>query len=358
METTNTSNQMSNTTVNPAEYLNLEEKQDIRLTSAELANLWSGFMSSSLKECVAKYLLAQVQDEEISGVLEYALHIARQHGQTISAIYQKEQHPLPRGFTDEDVNINAPRLFTDQFILSYMEFMAEIRINGYATALTMTARTDIRKYFTECLASAAELYNKTASVILAKGLYLRAPQIPIPDRVDFAKKRSFMTGFLGERRPLTSLEISHIFSRAKTNFLRKALFTGFAQVAKSEQVRDYMFRGRDIAIKQIEVLSSLLIKNGLPMPATWDSGVLQSTEAPFSDKLKLHNVRIFNAMEIGNLGKAISVGIRHDVAVTFTRLTAEVAKYSEDGVNILIDNAWLEEPPQAADPDALKRKMH
>lgn len=355
METTSNNTQIAPDIGMSAEQL--EHIQNVGLNSAELANLWANYMSSSLKEYVVKYFLDKVEDKEVRSVLEYALHIARQHIQTMTDIYKRENHPIPRGFNHEDVDLNAPRLFSDPFILSYIEYMAEIRINGYATALPMSARGDIRKYFTECMASAAELYNMTSSLMLSKGVYLRAPQIPIPEKVDFVKNQSFLTGFLGDRRPLSSIEISHIFARAKANSLRKTLLTGFAQVAKSKQIGDYMIRGKDIADKHIEVMVSLLAKNGLTMPATWDSGVMQTNVAPFSERLMSQNIRTFNAMEIGNYGKALSVSLRHDVAAVITRLLAEVGKYTEDGVNILIDNGWLEEPPQAADPEALG-KMH
>ncbi|HBV98684.1 MAG TPA: hypothetical protein DEF36_16835 [Desulfotomaculum sp.] len=336
----------------------LQTEQNIRLTSAELANLWAAYMNSSLKKSFMKFFLVKVEDTEIRSVMEYALHVAEKHLQILSEIYKLEKHPIPRGFTDQDVNLDAPSLFSDTFILTFVEYMAEIRLNGYVTALPMAARTDIREYFTESLASAAELYNRVSSVLLSKGVYIRAPYIPVPDHVDFVKKQNFMTGFLGKRRPISSIEISHIFSRIKTSSLRKSLFTGFSQVAKSEQVRQYMIRGREIAEKHIQILSSVMTENGLPVTMSWESGVLDSTIPPFSDRLMMQKIRNHNVVEMANYGKAITVLLRHDLSVTFVRLLAEFGNYTKDGVNILIDNGWLEEPPQAVNPDSLKKNMH
>lgn len=333
-----------------------EIEQNIRLTSAELANLWAAYMNSSIKKSFVKYFLAKVEDTEIRPVLEYALHVAEKHLQTISEIYRREKHPIPRGFNDQDVNLDAPRLFSDTFFLTFMEFMAEIRLNGYATALPMSARADIREYFTECLASAAELYNRVSSVMLSKGVYIRAPYIPVPGNVDFVQKQNFLTGFLGDRRPLTSIEISHLFSRIKTNSLKKSLFSGFSQVAKSEQVRRYMIRGQEIAAKHIKILSSVLLENHLPAPMAWDSGVMDSTISPFSDKLMMQKTRNYDLVEIGNYSKAFAASLRHDLTATFVRLMTEIGDYSEDGVNILIDNGWMEEPPLANYRDAPAKK--
>jgi hypothetical protein len=43
------------------------------------------------------------------------------------------------------------------------------------------------------------------------------------------------------------------------------------------------------------------------------------------------------------------------LAADYIRLTAEIAAFAEDGLNIMIDNGWLEQPPQATDRDKLAK---
>jgi hypothetical protein len=38
---------------------------------------------------------------------------------------------------------------------------------------------------------------------------------------------------------------------------------------------------------------------------------------------------------------------RHDVAVNYARLTTEFGLFGDDGSNIMIENKWMEQPPQA-----------
>jgi len=40
---------------------------------------------------------------------------------------------------------------------------------------------------------------------------------------------------------------------------------------------------------------------------------------------------------------------RRDLGAHYTRLTAEIATYADDGLEIMIKNNWLEQPPLAAD---------
>ncbi len=324
----------------------IEDERNVRLTSSELAGLWVSWMESSIKERIVTYFLKIVEDPDVQQILEYTLGIAKKHLRIISEIYSREKHSIPIGFTDDDVNLDAPRLFTDSFILSFLEEMVRSRLDGYSTVLQMCTRTDVRNYFTECVADPAEIYNRTVSVMLSKGLYIRPPYIPVPDKIDFTKEQKYLAGYLVKQRSLNSIEISHIFLGLQRNSLRKAMFIAYGQVAGSKQVKQYMVRGTDIANKHVEIFSTLLMKNDFPVSMNWDSGITDSKIAPFSDKLMMQQVRTSNAILIGAYGKASSV-VRHDILVDFLRLMAEIIKTSEDGLNILIENGWFEEPPQA-----------
>ncbi|MDD3654507.1 MAG: DUF3231 family protein [Desulfotomaculaceae bacterium] len=324
----------------------IKTEREVRLTSSELANLWASWMESSIKERIVQYFIKIVEDPDIKQALEYFLEVAKKHLKIISQIYAREKHPIPIGFTDEDVNLDAPRLFTDSLILYFLKDIAVVRLDGYSTALQMSVRSDVRKFFTECVADSAEMYNRTVSIMLSKGLNIRPPYIPVPEKVDFIKKQNYLAGYLGKQRTLNSIEISHIFLGLQKNLLRGAVFNGFGHVTASEQVKKYMVRGKKIANKHIKIFSSLLINNNLPVSMAWDSGVIDSNIAPFSDKLMMQQARVNNSVLIAAYWRAVPV-MRRDLGLDFTRLAAEVLKYLEDGFNILIENSWLEEPPQA-----------
>lgn len=324
----------------------IEEIEDNeRLTSSELANLWCSWMESSIKEQMVKYFLNIVEDQDIKNILEYTLGLAKKHLRIISEIYSKEKHPVPVGFTDGDVNLEAPRLFSDTFVLRFLEGMARIRLDGYSTALQMSTRPDVRRYFTECVADPAEIYNRTVSVMLSRGIYARPPFIQTAQEIEFAQKPGYLAGYFRKRRTLNSIEISHIFSSIQRNLLRMAMLKGFGQVARAEKVRQYMDKGRELANKHVEIFSTQLLQNGLPVSMPWDNGVLESNIAPFSDKLMMHQVRASYVVLTGAYGKAMTV-VRRDLTAKYLRLVGEVLKYMNDGVIILIENGWFEEPPQ------------
>src|SRR5699024_9989482 len=84
--------------------------------------------------------------------------------------------------------------------------------------------------------------------------------------------------------------------------------------------------------------------------------VTTSTESPFSNRLMMNFITTLIASGIGEYGLSMSMSPRHDIGVMYTRLIAEIAAYANEGANILINNAWMEEPPMAADRKKLVKR--
>ncbi|MEW9674524.1 DUF3231 family protein, partial [Ammoniphilus sp. 3BR4] len=318
----------------------MKTEHNIRLTSSEMGFLWTQYISDSMAVCVFKHFLEKVEDTQIQPVIEFALSLSENHVKRITQIFIDEDIPIPKGFSDEDVNVSAPRLYSDTFVLNYIRQMSRVGMATSSLALSHAARSDFTDFYTQCLSSTAELNNRSGSVLLSKGLFIRPPFIPKPEKVDFVEKQNFLTGWFGERRPLNAIEITHIFINSQTNALGKGLIIGFSQVAQSKQVREFFVRGREIATKHIEIFRSILTEDNIPSPTTWDSDITTSTIPPFSDKLMMFHINGIIASGIGNYGVAMAASMRRDLSTHYSRLTVEVGQYAEDGVNIMIDNGW------------------
>ena len=151
------------------------------LTSAEIASIWTNYMQDSMAKCVLSYFLNHVEDKDIRPIIQFTYDVATAHIEKLATIFQGEQIPTPTGFTyDHDVNVNAPRLYTDTFMLTYLNHMAKLGLVGYSGFISMSAREDVRTYFREGLNETSELYEKTSKVALSKGVFTRAPYIAYP----------------------------------------------------------------------------------------------------------------------------------------------------------------------------------
>jgi len=50
---------------------------------------------------------------------------------------------------------------------------------AYCLGLNLAVRSDVRSYFWHCIDSSKELDEKVTQALLSKGLYIRAPHIPV-----------------------------------------------------------------------------------------------------------------------------------------------------------------------------------
>lgn len=328
----------------------------IDLTSAELAALWTSYMTESASNPILKYFSKIVVDEEIKQVINFTLQKSTEHLSTLKEIFNKENYPIPIGFSDEDVNFDAPRLYSDTYMLYFIRNLGKAGIAADGMAFSTSARKDIRDLYFHYLIEAAKVEDAAKEVMLSKGLFIRPPYIATPDHPDIVKKQNFLRGWFGDRRTLTADEIAHIFMNHTNNANGKALLIGFAQTAGSEELRNHFVRGIDLAKSIMESLSQLLEESTLPSPMTWDTEVTDSTISPFSDKLMLFHVMSLNGIGIGNIGGSLALSLRRDIAAKYFKMIKDIGLYAEDGVNIMIKNGWFERPPRAIDREFLSKK--
>jgi hypothetical protein len=324
---------------------------NIKLTSSEIAQLWMTYIGDTMSKCVMSYFEKTVQDPDIHAVVRFTLDSVEKHLEMASDIFKSVSFPIPVGFREQDVNLDAPKLYSDTFMLHYIKYTTRFALMNQGIALSMATREDVRKFFDEYVDSYKDLSNRADSVLLEKGLYVRSPYIPIPDRVEFVDERTYMGGFivdfLGKERPINAMEIAHAFSNIQINTLGNALITGFAQVTKNNDLRNFFERGKHISEKLVTVLSALLKEEELPSPMSWAHEVLGSTTPPFSDKLMMFHVTTLIGYGMSSYGMGVSNSMRADIGSIYSRFAVEVMQYSKDGIVMMINNGWLERMPEA-----------
>ncbi|WP_186578105.1 DUF3231 family protein [Aquibacillus kalidii] len=329
------------------------KEHNIQLTSAEIGSLWSNYMTDSSALPVLKYFNAVVEDSEIKPLIEKAITISKSHINQVTDIFKQADYPIPIGFSDSDVDLNAPRLYSDTYMLYFLRNMGKSGIAAYGMAFSTAARKDVREFFSHAINESIKIEDTAKEIMLSKGLFVRPPYINIPDTIDFVEKQSFMRGWFGERRTLTAEEITHIFMNFTNNAYGKALLTGFAQVAESEELRRFFSRGVELAREIMKQYRTLLEESSLPSPMTWDTDVNNSTVSPFSDKLMLFQTSALNAISLGNIGGSLALSLRRDLVLKYLKQLKDIGLYAEDAANILIKNGWFERPPQAIDREYL-----
>ena len=332
-------------------------RHHIKLSSSELANIWTNYMNDTLAICTIGRFLAHVEDVEIKSTLEYALSLSHEHVKKLTSIFNEEQLQIPDGFSEKtDIILDSPRLYSDDFYLFYLQNIAKLGLAAYTLSLSNSARLDMWEYYTECLNESAKLLNKSSEIMLIKGTFIRSPFIPDQHKVEYVQEQSYLDGIFGKHRPMNVIEITNIYFNLTQNQLGRSLLMGFSQVAKTKAVREYFVRGRNIADKHVELFGSILSLEYLPSSSAWDTLPTDSTVAPFSEKLMMfHTITLIGA-GVGHYGTSLGTSMRSDLSLHFTRIMAEVMKYAADGARLMIKQGWLEQPPHAVDRDKLAKQ--
>src|SRR5947199_8837779 len=112
-------------------------------TSAEMGKLWITYTGNTLAKCLLSYYLQHIDDQDIKRVVENALNLSETFVENIKEIFIQENFPIPMGFMDEDVNLGAPRLFSDEFYLHYLKYTSKAGMSIYSIAIPIMTREDI-----------------------------------------------------------------------------------------------------------------------------------------------------------------------------------------------------------------------
>ena len=318
-----------------------------KLTPAEMTNLWNSYLINTMTQWVTRYFIANCQDEDLRSILEYAEEMATTEVQKSRTFLEEANHPLPQKFDAEDVDVNAPALFTDKFVLILKGVLCQESLGVYSLSLSTSTRTDIRQFYEDCLKNASQLFNRLADLMIKKGLHHPEIHIPTPELVEKVSKQNFLAGWFTERRPLTSYEITQLVANIRINEVTKEFMRGFAQVTRSNEFKNHFHRGAEIRQKHIEIFQSILFANELPQLPTWESEVTDTTVPPFSDRLMLFKMTLLTGATAGHYGVSLSSVLRKDIGAHYTRLMAEELLYGEDCVNLMIEHQFLDQLPMA-----------
>src|SRR5699024_7299837 len=144
---------------------------------------------------------------DITPIIQHAYDLSSTHLDKLKSIFEDEQYAIPNGFTEQDVNMNAPWLFTDTFCLTYLIHMARIGMVTYSGLVAISYREDIREYFLQGLNEVGNLYHQSLNVALHKGINARHPHISVPKDIDYVDSKKYYSGLnpFSSKWPLNAL---------------------------------------------------------------------------------------------------------------------------------------------------------
>ncbi len=306
---------------------------------------------------VIEFFLSNNQDAEAIEILQTFHEGESNFVNELRNIFTQEGAAVPIGFTENDVNLNAPKLFDDIFEVMYLRMMMKVASGLHALHISMSYRKDIMDLYKRFSAFAEDTCEKTTQFLLSKGVLPKSPVVTLPNHVEFAEKKNYRSGFkiTGHRRSLNTVEVAYLYQAIESNVDGMKLMTGFAQVAKKKDIRDYFFRGKELSKTIITKSSEILLDSDINPPSTPAGRVTDSTVSTFSDKLMMYNTSLLNTFGFGSNAIGTTFSLRKDLPLKMIPIAKDVFDFANDGGDLMIEHGLLEEPPQMEDRTQLSK---
>lgn len=329
-----------------------------RMTAAEIAELWATFMQYTMLNGVFRYFVKTCEDAAIKALLSETMSRFQTRTTFVAEAFNEENIPIPMGFTEDDVDLSAPKLFSDVFMLHYLKNMIRIALMLNSQNLNMASRPDIRDFYNEILESVIRLNIQTHDLMLAKGVLPRPPFVTVAQEVEHVHQPDFLAGLFVKPRPLLTAEIAHLYYTTLTNAVGRSFLAGLKQVTSDVEVKDYFSQGIELADSIITALTNVAEAEGIHFSLVRDEDISESTQSPFSDKIMMYHINLINTIGVGMLGLSAAGSPRHDLVTIYGQYIIGAGVYLEKGVKIMMANDWLEEPPQILNREELSGQMH
>jgi hypothetical protein len=329
------------------------DEKSIPITASEIAYLWNTYLLNSKAKYALINVVSQCDDKDIRGILKRSLEMSADSLGKIEKIFEEEKQRVPYGFSEEDVYVNVPKLYSDKLHLYLLKVFTMLGLSNYGMALSLSPRADIRKLFYDSIISTIDLSDRGDDIALEKGVYLRTPNIPATKEIEFAEDKSIMGRIIGHKRPLNALEIASIFNCSMVMSASEAYLLGMAQTMEDDRLKDFANRARKTLKENCETLNEILHKEDLNSPPELESEVLNSSTPIFSDRLSMFTCYATLTDVIFTLSVSKVGVLRKDVFNVFTQLSSDILFIMKDATDLMIERKWLEEMPKNIDREDL-----
>lgn len=309
----------------------------------ELGFLWYLQSSSNMVNVLLKYYQATAEDEDLKKILKEIFSLSLYQEKEAERFLSETKYNSIHFFNEEDIlHINS-RVFSDQLMI---EILKHISGNGlrelaiqyseltdykvkvfYLDIINKLSRIDLLLF--ELLQNKALLQNKSFAFTEAE------------DRDNLLKVAST------QRRPLNTVELSHMASSLQCNNVGLAICTAFSETVSDMNTKQILIKGKKLAFNQVSVISNLFKQNGVIVSTGLESLVFPSNEAPLTDRLVANLIMFLNPIGINNLQSAVTSSYEKEHIKTLKKLIKDVEDFSKDVFKLLVKKDWLNEPPVA-----------
>jgi hypothetical protein len=316
-----------------------------------VGTLWLTYQEKTLILRILEYFYETADDRRAKNIVGGLWESLNSYVLEIEKLFQDQGIVIPVGFTKEDVNLEAPKLYDNGFDIMFVRILKEVSMGMYTMNMNMAYNNQVMKIYEGLTSTTQRVYMLSTQYLLEKGILSLPPKATMPKTTEFIENKKYMSGFnlFAEKRVLNDIELGILHHAIESNNIGMQLLIGFAQCAKTKDVKEYFVKGIELCKKQIKTFEEILLDSNVHFSATTGSTVTISTIAPFSEKLMMHCVFLLNGFSVVGNSFGTFFSLRNDIIMKNALIAKDIFFYGQEGIEIKIKHGWYEEPPQMED---------
>jgi hypothetical protein len=302
-----------------------------------------------------EYFKEKTIDKEAQNIITAYINDLQNIKNVLTNIFTNEKAVIPIAFDEKDIIKDSPALFDDIFHIMFLRQMTKLTFGHSSVYTAVSYMKEVHDILKLNYDISDKYYVMTTNYLLGKGVLAKPPYVTMPKQVEFIEDKNYMSGMglFSDKRALNTIEVGYINESIENNIFGMQLITGFAQVAKENEVKEYFIEGKELAKKFVTELSDILLQSDIQPPSTWAGKATDSTQAPFSDKLMMYITNLISSSSIGYNALGTSFSMRSDLHSKLAKISKDTFDYAKKGGKIMIEHKWMEEPPQMEDRNKL-----
>lgn len=178
------------------------------ISSSEIGTLWQTYQEKALIMRFLEYFIQKADDQESRNLLGGLWQELNFYVKEMEKVFDEQGMVKPVGFTSEDVNIEAPKLYDNGFDILFIRVLKQVSMGLYTLNMNMSYNNRVIAIYEGLTTITQKIYKLATMYLLEKGLLSQPPKVTMPKKTEFIESKKYMKGMklFGDKRALNDLE--------------------------------------------------------------------------------------------------------------------------------------------------------
>ncbi|MFP7226537.1 DUF3231 family protein, partial [Priestia filamentosa] len=165
------------------------------ISASELGTLWLTYQEKTMILRILEYFIEKADDQQAKNIMGGLWQELSYYVSKIKNIFQEQGITIPIGFTEADVNLEAPKLYDNGFDIMFVRILKEISMGMYTLNMNMSYQDEVMEIYEGLTSTTQKIYKSSTLYLLEKEILTRPPKVTMPKSSEFVESKNYLNGF-------------------------------------------------------------------------------------------------------------------------------------------------------------------